>query len=314
MNVTIDELVFRRGAREVLSIPRLDFAARRVTVLLGPNGSGKSTLLRIISGLEQPSSGTVKFDGSGLGRRERTRLIAYAFQGAVFIAGTVRENMDLALRLRSVSAPERESRIGEAAQACGIGELLDRNAGRLSGGEAQRANLARALALRAPLTLLDEPLSGLDTSGRRQLMHVLPTLLREFTATAVVVTHDREEAIRLADDLMILSEGRVRASGPKGDVLRRPPDAEAAELLGFTVIETAEGPVGVAPGALQAGEGGVCFGLQVETVTDVGSHAEISGWIGSTPVTLTFRGVAPVPGQVVAVSADPADVVRFGSE
>lgn len=314
MNVTVEDLVFQRGRREVLSIPRLSFAPGRVTVLLGPNGSGKSTLLRLISGLDQQSGGTVKFDGSELGRRERTRLIAYAFQSAVFVAGTVRENMDLALRLRGVPVSEREPRISEAALACGIVHLLDRNAGHISGGEAQRANLARALALRAPLTLLDEPLSGLDTSGRRQLLHALPGILREFTATAVVVTHDREEAIRLADNLVILAEGSVRADGPKGEILSHPPDPECAELLGFAFIETGEGPLAVAPGALRTGNSGVCFALRVETVTNVGSHTDISGWIGATPVTVPSTGPVPVPGETVVVSADPRDVVRFRSE
>ncbi len=312
MNVAAGGLVFRRGRRTVLAIPRLEFASGRVIALLGPNGSGKSTLLRLISGLERPAAGTISFDGAELRRRERSQAIAFAFQDPVFIAGTVRENFDLALKLRKLPETERAARISEAAGACGIAALLDRNAHQLSGGEAQRANLARALALRAPLTLLDEPLSGLDAAGRRQLLHALPGLLREFTRTAIVVTHDREEAVRLADDLTVLVGGEVRASGPKATVLRHPPDPETAELLGFTVVESDDGVLAIAPGALRVGDGAAPFVMHVETTTESGSRSEISGWIGAAPVTVVVDGPAPAPGTTLAVSADARDVVRFG--
>ena len=311
MNVAIEGLVFRRGRRTVLAIPQLEFAAGRVVGLLGPNGSGKSTLLRLISGLEHAAEGVIRFDGAELGRSERSRAIAHAFQEPVFVSGTLRENFDLALRLRKLPERERSARIEEAAAACGISALLDRNAAQLSGGEAQRANLARALSLRAPLTLLDEPLTGLDAAGRKQLLHALPALLRQFTRTAIVVTHDREEAVRLADDLAVLVGGQVRASGPKAYVLRHPPDPETAEILGFTVVESEGGLIGIAPGALRAGEGAVPFLLQVENATELGSRAEVSGWIGSAPVTLSLAGPAPAPGTAIAVSADARDVVRF---
>ena len=312
MNVAVGGLVFRRGRRTVLAIPRLEFASGRVIALLGPNGSGKSTLLRLISGLERPAAGTISFDGAELRRHERSQAIAFAFQDPVFITGTVRENFDLALKLRKLPETERAARISEAAGACGIAALLDRNAHQLSGGEAQRANLARALALRAPLTLLDEPLSGLDAAGRRQLLHALPGLLREFTRTAIVVTHDREEAVRLADDLTVLVGGEVRASGPKATVLRHPPDPETAELLGFTVVESDDGVLAIAPGALRVGDGAAPFVMHVETTTESGSRSEISGWIGAAPVTVVVDGPAPAPGTTLAVSADARDVVRFG--
>ncbi len=313
MNITIEGLVFRRGAREVLTIPRLGFVAGRVTVLLGPNGAGKSTLLRVISGLDQPSSGVVRFDGSDLPRRERTHFVAYAFQSAVFIAGTVRENLELALRLQGIEREARSARIDEAAAACGITHLLDRNAHRLSGGEAQRANLARALCLRAPVTLLDEPLSGLDGPARRQLLHDLPGLLRNFAGTAIFVTHDRDEALRVADDIVVLIDGRVRAAGPKREVVRRPPDVATAAFLGYTVVRSEPGAVAIAPGALHAGDGEVRFELMVDEVTDLGTHREVSGLIGDTMVSVPLAGEAPAAGTVFPVAA-PADfVVRYAT-
>ncbi len=313
MNVTIEGLVFRRGTREVLAIPQLGFTAGRVTVLLGPNGAGKSTLLRIISGLDQLSSGVVKFDGSDLPRRERTHVVAYAFQTAVFIAGTVRENLDLAVRLQRTQPDARSARIDEAAAACGIAHLLDRNAHRLSGGEAQRANLARALCLRAPVTLLDEPLSGLDGPARRQLLHDLPGLLRNFAGTAILVTHDRDEALRVADDIVVLIDGRVRAAGPKREVVRRPPDVATAAFLGYTVIRSELGAVAIAPGTLRAGDGEVRFDLMVDEVTDLGTHREVSGLIGDTRVSVPLPGEVPPAGAIFAVAAPADSVARYAT-
>lgn len=311
MNIAIEDLVFRRGTREVLAIPQLMFGAGRVTVLLGPNGSGKSTLLRIISGLEQPLSGAVKFDGRELPRRDRTPLLAHAFQAAVFIAGTVRENLDLALQLRGIPAADRAGRIADAAQACGVAELLDRNAHRLSGGEAQRGNLARALCLRAPVTLLDEPLSGLDGPARRQLLHDLPGLLRNFAVTTILVTHDRDEALRLADDIVVLIDGQVRAAGAKRDVVRHPPDVATAAFLGYSIVRDARGTVAIAPNALRPGDGEVCFELIVDDVVDLGTHREVSGLIGETRVSVALSGEPPPRAATFTVAAARDSVVRF---
>jgi len=313
MDVSFEAVRFRRGAREVLDIPALTFASGRVTALLGPNGSGKSTTLRLVAALERPAEGTVSLGGRPVRADRETRTaIAYAFQDAVFLGGTLRANLDLALRLRNLDAAERARRIAETAEACGIAHLLDRDAHRLSGGEAQRANLARALALRAPVTLLDEPLTGLDGNGRRQLLHDLPILLRRFTTTVILVTHDRDEALRLADDLVVLMEGRVHASGAKGPVFRAPPDPETAAFFGYTVLRTEAGTVAIAPGGLHAGDGEVCFELTVEAVIDLGSHREATGTINGTRVSVPIDAAVPEPGAILAVCASAAVVVRYG--
>jgi len=199
MDVRFSGVVFSRGERVVLDVPALTIDGDRTTAILGSNGAGKSTLLRLVAGLERPGAGQVTVAGNVCGSAAARDAVAYAFQQAVFLSGTVEANLELALRLRHVDGRLRRQRVRETAAACGIGELLDRRASSLSGGEAQRANLARALCLRAPVTLLDEPLAGLDGPARRGLLAELPGLLREFASTTLLVTHEPDEALRLSD-------------------------------------------------------------------------------------------------------------------
>lgn len=310
MEAALRDVRFARGTRTVLDVPGLRFAAGGTTALLGPNGSGKSTLLRLLAGLERPGSGAVTIGGRPAGRATR-HDVAFAFQHAVFLAGSVRANLELGLRLRHVPAAGRRTRITEVAAACQVAHLLDRDALRLSGGESQRVNLARALCLRAPLTLLDEPLAGLDGPAREQLLMDLPGLLAAFATTAIVVTHDREEALLLGADLVVLLEGRVRAAGPRAEVFGHPPDPETAGFLGWTVLPgEAGGQLAVAPGALNAGAGEVPFALAIEHVIDAGPWIEAHGRIAGVPGSVRLApGTAVAPGTELPVSA-PASAVR----
>jgi ABC-type sugar transport system ATPase subunit len=200
MDVVLHDVAVSRAGRMVLDVPSLVLPTGTTTAVFGPNGSGKTTLLRVVAGLDGAGHGTVRIGGAEVGRQDggppRT---AMAFQEQVFVGGSVRRNLSLALELRGVPREERAGRIAEAAAELGIEAVLDRPARQLSGGEAQRVNLARALALRAPVTLLDEPLSGIDRVARTQLLDDLPRLLATFASTTILVTHDREEAFRLAD-------------------------------------------------------------------------------------------------------------------
>jgi ABC-type sugar transport system ATPase subunit len=215
VDVELVGLRFVRDHRLVLDIPSATFASGRTSAVLGPNGAGKSTLLRLIAGVERPTAGEIRIGGRPLARpRGAATPTALSFQRPTFVRGTVRHNLDLALRLRGVPPAERRSRIDDVAAQCGIAPLLDRPARRLSGGEAQRAGLARALVLRAPVTLLDEPLSGVDAAGRERLLAELPGLLAEYASTTVVVTHQRDEALALAGSISVLSQGRLREAEP----------------------------------------------------------------------------------------------------
>lgn len=306
MDIAIEGLRFSRERRLVLDIPRLLLPGGRVTAVFGPNGSGKTTLLRLLAGLERPQAGGIRVGGEVVGDAgERARLVAFAFQEPVFLRRTVRRNLDLAMRLRQVPTAERALRLAEVADECGIAPLLDRPAWTLSGGEARRAELARALALRAPVTLLDEPLAGIDRIARTHLLDDLPRLLGRFAATAVLVTHDREEAFRLADELVLLSGERVRAAGPKAQVYARPPDAETAELLGYTVLHGEDGRIAVPPGALRLGDGPVGFDLAVDRVIDMGNHLHLLGTVAGRRADLRLPAGSRPPdtGGVVRVTA-----------
>jgi ABC-type sugar transport system ATPase subunit len=296
MDVSVADLQFDRDGRTVLQIPELRFPSGSTTAVFGPNGSGKTTLLRLIAGLERPSRGEVRLDGLRVGQDQIARQrVGMAFQTAVFLRGSVRHNLDLALRLREVSSPDRQSRIEEAARECGVVHLLDRPARHLSDGEAQRVNLARALALRAPVTLLDEPLAGIDRSGRSQLLADLPRLLATFAATTIMVTHDREEAFRLADRLVVVIAGAVKAAGMKGSVYSHPPDRETAELLGYTVLPANGRYVAISPGGLQLGEGSLTFLIVVAGVIDMGNHLHVTGTIDGEQVDFRLPAGQPPP-------------------
>ncbi len=309
MEVAFQGMEFRRSGHLVLALPELTLASGRVTAVLGPNGSGKTTMLRLIAALERPDRGEVLLGGRPARPDRQTReSIAYAFQQAAFLSGTVRANLDLALRLRSLPAEERARRIEQAAAVCGIAHLLDRNAHRVSGGEAQRANLARALCLRAPITLLDEPLHGLDRGTREALLSELPAMLGTFASTTIVVTHEREEAMRLGDDLVVLMRGQLRAHGEKGQVFRSPPDREVAAFLGYTVV----GDAAIRPGALRVGAGDFELAIVVGGVADMGTHREAWGHAGEVLVrALVADGQQPGQGELVTVSAPAGAVVRW---
>ena len=313
MDVTVTDLHLTKSGRIVLQIPSLMFPRGSTTAVFGPNGSGKTTLLRAIAGLERPERGAVRVGGLRVGDDDAARRrVGMAFQSAVFLKGSVRQNLDLALRLRGVPYAERRSRIEDAAGECGVADLLDRPARQLSGGEAQRVNLARALSLRAPVTLLDEPLSGVDRIARTQLLAELPAWLARFPATTILVTHDREEAFRLADRLVVLIAGEVKASGPKAVVYAHPPDRATAELLGYTVLPVHGRLVAVAPGSLRVGNGTLTFMLEVERVIDMGNHLHVVGVIEEERVDLRLPAGAapPVEGASLRVHA-ASDVISL---
>jgi ABC-type sugar transport system ATPase subunit len=290
MDVRIDGLRFARDGRVVLDVPTLLVRGNCTTAVLGPNGAGKTTLLRVIAGLEPAAAGRIVIVGDR-GREQRITppAIAYVFQENVFLQQSVRANLELGLRLRRLSAADRARRIGDAAALLGITHLLERRADRLSIGEGRRASLARALCLRAPLVLLDEPLAGLDPPTYARLLDDLPQVIGAFVGTTILVTHDREEALRLGDDLVVLAGGQVRAAGQTRDVILNPATTVVAEILGYTVLDGAGGRVAVRPGALQPGAGPFEFWMIVDNVVELIERREILGRING----VRARAAAP---------------------
>jgi molybdate transport system ATP-binding protein len=219
----------------------LDVAAGETAVLVGPNGSGKSTLVEALAGLVPLERGRVTLAGrvledsaSGVRLPPRERNIGVAFQGLhLFGHLSVRDNVAFGLIARGQRWREAREAVAPWLERFGLTSLARRRARELSGGEAQRVALARALAPRPTLLLLDEPLSALDVERRPQLRGLLREVLAEQSSVRLVITHDAEEALALADRLWVLEEGRIVASGTTRELARAPATPYVSSLLGL---------------------------------------------------------------------------------
>ncbi len=236
MSLEFHGIRHRYGRDEVLRDVALAVPAGEITCLLGPSGSGKSTLLRLAAGLERLQSGTIRLDGELLSEAGREpppeqRPVGLVFQDHVlFPHKTVRENV--AFGLRGLAARERHAVAQESLQAVGLAALAERYPDTLSGGQQQRVALARALAPKPRVMLLDEPFANVDAVLRRALREDARRALRGAGSIALVVTHDPEEALQLADRIAILEAGRVIQVGEPGEIWRTPAAAAVAELFG----------------------------------------------------------------------------------
>ena len=236
----VDHLAVRFG--ETLAVDDVDLHVPTGSVLavLGPSGCGKSTLLRAVAGLERPSSGAVRLDGHDLARTPvHRRGFALMFQdGQLFEHLDVGRNVAYPLRLRRVERRRRRERVAELLALVGLEGYADRLPSTLSGGERQRVALARALAVEPRLLLLDEPLSALDRGLRERLAVDLHGILHAAGVTAMLVTHDQEEAFAVADSMAVMREGRVVQQGSLGEVWSHPVDGWAAGFLGYAEVLT----------------------------------------------------------------------------
>jgi len=220
-----------------------------VLAVLGPSGCGKSTLLRAVAGLEPPTAGTVAWDGRDLaGVPTHRRGFALMFQdGQLFNHLSVARNVGYALRIRRASGIA--ARVDELLALVGLEGYADRLPGTLSGGERQRVALARSLAVKPRLLLLDEPLSALDAGLRERLAGDLREILRAAGTTALLVTHDHEEAFTVADRIAVMRAGRIVQQGDIGEVWRAPADRETALFLGYARVLEGERAAHLVPGA-----------------------------------------------------------------
>lgn len=214
-----------------------------VTVLFGPSGSGKTTVLRCLAGLEHPNEGSIRFGEEcwydaihNLFLPPQRRGIGYLFQEyALFPHLTVASNIGYGLT--GLSRHERRRRVADMLDLVQLTDLEARYPRHLSGGQRQRVALARALATRPRLLLLDEPLSALDADLRQRLRQDLRRLLRELGIPAILVTHDRVEALALGDYVVVMDQGDVRQSGPVHEVFSRPSEAAVARIVGVETVE-----------------------------------------------------------------------------
>ena len=212
----------------------LDVTDGEFLVLLGPSGCGKTTTLRVVAGFIEPTAGRVR-----LGERDITALPPWkrnaglVFQSyALFPHITVAENIAFGLEMRKVPKAEMAPRIAEALRLVRLDHLGDRLPRQLSGGQQQRVALARALVFRPDVLLLDEPLSNLDAKLRHDVRVEIRELQRKLGLTTVMVTHDQEEALIMADRLVVMSEGRIRQIGSQQDLYERPAERFVADFVG----------------------------------------------------------------------------------
>src|SRR5947207_1084921 len=222
------------GRTPVLRDISVDVPAGSLTALLGPSGGGKSTLLRVIAGLEQPDTGTVRIGGvDATALAPQRRNVGFVFQHyAAFKHLTVFDNVAFGLQVRKRPEGEVRRRVHELLELVHLEQLADRYPAQLSGGQRQRMALARALAVQPQVLLLDEPFGALDAQVRKELRGWLRRLHDEVHVTTVFVTHDQEEAIEVADTLVVLADGEVVQVGSPHEVYDRPSNPFVMRFLG----------------------------------------------------------------------------------
>lgn len=225
--------------RTILDMSALTVEAGERLAIMGPNGSGKSTLLRVLALLEPLTGGTVLFRGevpTGSRRLEIRRQMASVFQSSLLCDTSVRRNVALGLQFRGHPRAESDARTRHWLSRLGIDDLASRSARTLSGGEAQRASLARAFVVAPEVLFLDEAFGALDAPTREALLLDIEAILRDSSVTTVFATHDRAEALLLADRVAILLAGRIVQVGIPTDVFRAPVSKEVARFVGFENI------------------------------------------------------------------------------
>lgn len=241
--VDLQKRFLQRGKAAVTAVAGIDLAVNEGELLglLGPSGCGKSTTLRMIAGLEEPTGGDIRIGGASIvGRPPHLRDVAVAFENyALYPPLTVEENIAFGMNARK----ERDAtaRAREVAERLGLTALLDRKPGALSSGQKQRVSLARAIVRKPSVLLLDEPLSHLDAAERDQTRRELKRLQRETGYTTVLVTHDQQEALSLADRVAVMNEGALLQVGTPDEVYDAPANRFVADFVGEPRMNLLEG-------------------------------------------------------------------------
>ena len=233
--ILISNLLVKRGDKNVLYVEKLSIKRGEVLAVVGPNGAGKSTLLLALARLLKPETGEISFNGDPAQNESDTvyrRRIALVMQDPLLFDRSVYANVASGLEFRGITRAEIQEKVPMWLERLGVAHLADRRAGKLSGGEAQRVSLARALVLEPELLLLDEPFSALDPPTRAHILEDLGILLKETATTTVFVTHDLPEAMKLASRMAIIIENRLRQAGEPDMIYAHPADEDVARFLG----------------------------------------------------------------------------------
>ncbi|WP_026758772.1 sn-glycerol-3-phosphate ABC transporter ATP-binding protein UgpC [Sediminimonas qiaohouensis] len=323
------------GAAEA-TIPglSLDIGAGELCVLVGPSGCGKSTLLRMVAGLEEVTDGEINIAGRQVNDLEPARRdISMVFQNyALYPHMTVHGNMAYGLKNRGMPKAEIAEKVGTAARMLGLADYLDRKPRQLSGGQRQRVAMGRAIVREPAAFLFDEPLSNLDAKLRVKTRVEIRDLQQRLGTTSIYVTHDQQEAMTLADTLVVMNAGRVEQIGPPMEIYARPASLFVAGFIGSppmnvlapgtgAALATAAGieraaghaVVGVRPEDLRAQPGGP-LAVTVRVVERLGATANVHGVLddGASEVIASLSGTdLPGPGEVMHLGVNPADLHLF---
>jgi ABC-type Fe3+/spermidine/putrescine transport system ATPase subunit len=310
----------------------LDIPPDRVLVVLGPSGAGRTMLLETIAGLRPQHAGQIRLAGTDItGLPPERRRIGLVFQdAALFPHLTVADNVSFGPRARGTASPDGSDGL---LRQLGITRLADRSPRSLSGGEQQRVALARALAIQPSLLLLDEPLSALDQPTREEMRALLQRLLAELEIPAAHVTHDRDEALSIGDDLAVIVAGQLRQAGPAATVAAEPADPDIARLLGWSELghgTAADGTVRIGQLMLHDATAGVHGHVQAfyrpedvelrPTTPDTAAGASLTAQVGRIVHTrplarITLRSDPPIAAlmlhrDIARLSLTPGDPVQ----
>lgn len=234
MAIVVENVNKQFGSFKALDKINLEIKKGSLVSLLGPSGSGKSTLLRAIAGLEPPDTGRIWISGEEATRKTvQDRNIGFVFQHyALFKHLTIRENIAFGLRIRNSPKAKVNARVNELLELIQLAGLGDRYPSQLSGGQRQRVALARALAVAPQVLLLDEPFGALDAKVRKDLRSWLRRLHDEVGLTAVLVTHDQEEAMEVSDQIVVMNQGRIEQVGTPAEIYDHPATAFVMSFIG----------------------------------------------------------------------------------
>ncbi|MFO0832577.1 MAG: ATP-binding cassette domain-containing protein [Phycisphaerales bacterium] len=335
------------GAVSAVSDVSFEVPSGSFCVLLGPSGCGKSTTLRMVAGLETLSSGSISIDGTAIHTlHPKDRDIAMVFQNyALYPHLTVAENIAFPLSMRGIPRDEARARTVRAAEVMQLTDLLSRRPAQLSGGQRQRVAVARAIVREPKVFLFDEPLSNLDARMRMQTRNELRALHHRLRVTSLYVTHDQEEALSLADIIVVMAGGRVRQVGTPLAVFEEPSDRFVAGFIGSpamnfieaTCISAGPAPIleaapirleapglstrtghrctlGIRPSHIRIGAepGACCFDASVRAVEYLGDVMDVALTAGPQPLTARVPArPGLLAGQPLRASVSPSDVHIF---
>lgn len=229
MSINLKDIIYKKNTHEILNIDELKINNGKTIGMMGPNGAGKSTLVKIMALLEPPTKGQLYMDGQAIDLQNPPlhvrRKFSIALQQSLLFDTTVFHNVAIGLKLRKCSKKYIEERVSYWLEMFQISHLEKKHATHLSGGEAQRVNLARAMAINPDILFLDEPFSALDFPTKIQLLSDLKNIIEEMQLTTIFVSHDLMEIKYIADQLIIIMNGQVKQVGATNDVINNPNDA-----------------------------------------------------------------------------------------